>query len=98
MAKRVHQTGRKLKGEGKCDIGGNPDREDMLVLSAKEYLLVWIGGGRNVVDVFLAKEAIHYGGTGQKLCYQGSPVIVFLIGYRLADNKNTQIYPCNNPW
>jgi hypothetical protein len=58
MAKRVHQTGGKLKGEGKCDIGGNPDGEGVLVLSAKEYLLVWIDGGRNAVDV-LAKEAIH---------------------------------------
>jgi len=58
MAKRVHQTGRKLKGEGKCDIGGNLDGEDVLVLSAKEYVLVWIDGGRNAVDV-LTKEAIH---------------------------------------
>jgi hypothetical protein len=40
MAKRVHQTGRKLKGEGKCDIGGNSDGEDVLLLSAKKYLLV----------------------------------------------------------
>jgi hypothetical protein len=59
MAKRVHQTGRKLKGEGKCDIGGNPNGEDVSVVSAKEYLLVWIDGGRNAVDV-LAKEAIYY--------------------------------------
>jgi hypothetical protein len=46
MAKQVHQTGRKLKGGGKCDIGCNPDGEDVLVLSAKEYLLLQIDGGR----------------------------------------------------
>ncbi len=57
--KRVHETGRKLKVEGKWDIRGNPDDEDVLMLSAKEYLLVWIDGGRNAVDV-LPKEAIHY--------------------------------------
>jgi len=58
MAKRVHQTGRKLKREGKYDIGGNPDGEGVL-LSAKERLLVWIDGEEMLSMSWSKKLGIH---------------------------------------
>ena len=37
-----------------------------------------------------------YGGAGQKLCQQGSPVLVPFIGRSLANNKNTTKIPLSN--
>jgi hypothetical protein len=53
----------------------------VFVLSAKEYLLVWIDGGRNAVDV-LAKEAIHYVTQNPSLTSYYLQIIAWVLDVR----------------